>query len=530
MGNFVLTLTAPKEYSVEMFDTDVSIWSETDDTKTETSKYLSDPVRDSVMKIMGKSWKLGDGKNIGDCLSLGDSPGGQGEGAYKDYIVTAGLRYTFACLYKIDDGSLAIQLYDQTNGSEICVAEKTDTAWSSYEISISAPAGCSTIRVKFLQSESDVNPGPFYIDNISLNGNVLLQDPDDYSRVPERVGYLHQTLGGRRVYDLRAIHYSLYLGWNFFNSDQYENLREIYYSNELLYFDDGDVPPLTERERVYETAQYGYESITNPSSTHKAYSDSSSSLPSDRDDFETAEFATIDYQAIDGDDDSYKETINPSADEYLYHKFLLLSSIDSNDVKRFRAKVTMSGSDSSPQNLDGGILYAWNGTNWVELVRNTNSSITYLTYSSAETEIAKQFVDPNDNYIRLLLRSRNRRDGTNDIGLRTYYVECEINEGLDLTIDLSHKAILDENGDVIWVKNLTQGTTLTLGTDYTIANDRRSVAVSDQASNDNIEVKYNRYFEVMFASIPEEWFSGDPLSGDPSRSAEVALQTLSESK
>ena len=126
---------------------------------------------------------------------------------------------------------------------------------------------------------------------------------------------------------------------------------------------------------------------------------------------ETTEFATIDYQAIDGDDDSYKETINPGADEYLYHKFLLLSSIDSNDVKRFRVKVAMSGSDSSPQNLDGGILYAWNGTNWVELVRNTNSSKTELTYSSAETEIAKQFVDSDDNYIRLLLRSRNRRDG-----------------------------------------------------------------------------------------------------------------------
>ena len=134
--------------------------------------------------------------------------------------------------------------------------------------------------MKFLQNDSDVKPGPFYIDNVSLSGNVLLHDPDSYSRVPQRIGSFHQTLGGRRIYDLRAIHYSFYLGWNFFKEDQYENLREIYYSNELLYFDDGDVSPLIESEKVYETAQYDYEGITNPSSTHKAYSDSSSSLPS----------------------------------------------------------------------------------------------------------------------------------------------------------------------------------------------------------------------------------------------------------
>ena len=165
-------------------------------------------------------------------------------------------------------GILTIELYDQTNNASISSVDKTDVAWNGYEKSVIAPAGCDTIRVKFLQNESDASPGPFRLDNVSLNGNVLVNDPDSYSRIPQRVGSLHQTLGGRRVYDLRAIHYSFYLGWDFFNSDQYENLREIYYSNELLYFDDGDVPSLIERERVYETAQYGYESITNPSSTH----------------------------------------------------------------------------------------------------------------------------------------------------------------------------------------------------------------------------------------------------------------------
>ena len=530
MGNFILTPRAPKEYGVETFDTDASIWPETDDTKTETSRCTSDPTRDSVMKITGKSWKLGDGKKLGDGFDLGDSPDGQGQGAYRDYTVMEGLRYTFTCLYRMDNGSLIIQLYDQSNSVEIKAVYEIRTTWGSYETSVVAPAGCTVIRVKFLQSDSDVKPGPFYVDDVCLNGNTLLYDPDRYSRVPERVGSIHQTLAGRRVYDLRAIHYSFYLGWNFFKEAQYENLREVYYSNELLYFDDGDVPPLVERETVYETGLFDYEGIVNPSSTHKAYSDSSSSLPSAKSDFESTEFSTADYENIDEDDDDYKETVDPDADEYIYHKFLLLSSIGGQDVKRFRVKIAMSGNDSSSQNLDGGVLYAWDGTNWVELAENTNSAKTNLSYSTAEAEVASQFVDSVDNYIRLLLRSRNRRIGTNALSLRSYYVECEINEGLDLTIDLSHKAILDENEDVIWVKNLTQGTTLTLGTDYTIANDRRSITVLGQASGDDIEVKYNRYFEVMFASIPEEWLGGEPLGEDRSRSVEIALQTLSESK
>jgi len=505
-ADFVLTLAAPKEHGLETFDTDASIWSATDTGKISISRYTGDSIRDSVMKIQGPSWTLGDGRTLGDGMYLDDSLTGMGEGAYKDFTVTAGIRYAFSCLHKMSSGTLTIQLHDQTNNASISSVNKTDTIWKSYEASIVAPAGCSVIRVKLLQSESDVRPGPFYVDNISLSGNVLLHDPDSYSRVPERVGSLHQTLGGRRVYDLRAIHYSLYLGWNFFGEDQYENLREIYYSNELLYFDDGDVPPLIESERIYETVQYDYVNIANPSSTHKAYSDSSSSLPSSKSDFETTEYTTAEYQAIDGDDENYKETANPNADEYLYHKFSLVSSIDSNNMKRFRVKVAMSCNDSSPQNLDGGVLYAWNGANWVELARNTNSALTDLTYSTAEAEVAKQFVDSDDNYIRLLLRSRNRRYGTYDLSLRTYYVECEVNEGLDSTIQLTHKAILDDEENVIWVKNLTQGTTLEKGVSYTISTDRREV---------NIEGAYahldgsNQYFCRSDADFPESGITSD---------------------
>lgn len=528
-AKFVLTLRAPKEYSVIGFDTDQSIWSATDSSKTNVSRYTDDPERDSVMRIQGKVWTLGDGYQLGDGLCLNDSPIGKGQGAYRDFEVSPGIKYTFSCLCKAESGKLVICLYDQTNDVEIIAIEKDESIWRSYEASIEIPPECTDLRVYFLQDSSDNSSGPFYIDNVSLNGNALLYDPDSYMRTPQRLGAFHQTLGGRRVYDLRAIHYSLYLGWNFFKEDQYENLRQIYYSNEVLYFDDGNVPPLVERETVYETDEYNYTSVVNPSSTHKAYFDSSPALPANKTDFEATEFTTAEYESIADDDDNYKEIENPPSDYYIYNKFLILSSVSREDVRRLRVKVCASSNDSSPQNLDGCILYGWNGTNWVELDRTTNSAKNYLMYSANESEVASQFVDPDDNYIRLLLRSRNNRMDDFALSLRTYYAECEVNEGLDLTINLSHKAILDGNDDVIWVKNLTNGSTLVLNTDYTISNDRRSISISNQSSGDEIEVKYNHYFEVMFASLPEEWYKGGN-SDDRARQVEVVLETLSESR
>ena len=50
------------------------------------------------------------------------------------------------------------------------------------------------------------------------------------------------------------------------------------------------------------------------------------------------------------------------------------------------------------------------------------------------------------------------------------------------------------------------------------------------SAGEEVEVKYSRYFEVMFGSIPEDWFGGEPSSGDRPRSAEIILQTLSESR
>jgi len=56
------------------------------------------------------------------------------------------------------------------------------------------------------------------------------------------------------------------------------------------------------------------------------------------------------------------------------------------------------------------------------------------------------------------------------------------------------------------------------------------VEIFNQSSGDEIEVKYNRYFEVMFSSIPEEWLRGNLVDEGENRVTEIVLQTLSESK
>ncbi len=521
-SNFRLTLIAPTEYNVETFSSEVDLWEETDKNKTSVSRYILDKDRDSVMKVKGKTWKFGDGYTFSSGLCFDDSVEGKREGVYKDFSVSAGVRYVISFLYKVIIGSFDFEIHDQDNGNVILTKNLSSLIWADCEETIVIPDKCKTLRIKFLQT-NNAHSTPFYIDNFSINGNALLSDPDNYERISEKIGGMHETLSGRRIYDFNAIHYKFGLGWNYFDFASYESLRELFYSNELIYFDDGNVPPLIESGTIYNSSRYDYVNIIKPSIKHKAYKSSSNALPSLRDDFEYDEFETSDYQAISDEDENYVESINPSEGEYLYHKFLIRSDISRNEVQRLSLRVIAGGRDSSPKDIDGVILYGFNGSKWVELARCTNNAKTELTYSTLKSEIARRFIDENDGYVRLLLRSRNSRDGSYELDLRTYYIEVVINEGLNGIIRLSHKAILDTNGGVIYVKNLTQGKELALNDDYTVSVDRRAIEVKGQNCGDKIEVKYNRYFEVTFTTIPEEWLYGD---GEVRR-VEIVLQTLS---
>ena len=531
MGNFTLTPTATATFDLEGFAGDSDIWTETDSDKTTASRYTSDGERSSVMKFVGKVWNLGDGITLGDESYLGNSTDGAGEGVYEDYTVTAENVYSFSCQYKCDNTSayMTILVYDQDNSATICTIDVNDATWSLYEAEVTVPVGCTTIRVKFLQTAETTRGGPFYVDDVGLLENALTSDPDHYTRIPSISGGIQEALSGKKYYDQRAVHYEHRLRWNAMEAGQFDTLYQFYKSGSLLYFNDGDVPAITESETIYDTAEKTFADVTAPSSTHKAYKDSSASLPSAEDDFDSTEYGTANYQAIDGDDTSYVATTNPTATYYLYHRFDVDPGIARASVRRFRVKVAALSDDSSAANTDGVVLYVYNHVDsaWVEIARTTNSSKNDLTYSTAEATVAQQFIDDSDDYVRLLVRSRAARNGTDALSLRVYYVEVEVNEDLDLVVDLSHRAVLDDDSDVIHVKNTTDGTTLTLTTDYTIASNRRSVTIVGEDSGDSIEVSYARYFEVAITEMPEEFLDGDPAS-DRYRNVEVVMETLSE--
>ncbi len=529
MPYFSLFLIAPEAYGVHEFATDGSIWSETDDTKTTASRNTDEATpRASVMQFTGKSFTLGDGITLGDGYFFGDSDDGKGEGVYYDFTVVPGGLISFTCLFKVQYGAtLTIIVYDQSNTATIETVDKTDSSWTSYTYIGTVPDGCTTIRIKFLQKSTSRRTGPYLIDNVAFNASAIASDPDRYQRIPEVIGSLKETLDGSRIFDSTGIHHTLVLGWNYVNKSMLDDLMTLFFSDEVLYFTDGEVPPLIESENVYETITENYVGITNPSSTNIAYSDESASLPSAVDDFNSNEISTANYQAIDADDANNVSTTFSDVGYYGYHRYEIKSDVSSGDAQRLRVNIAAQITDDSAQNIDGAVLYIWDSVDekWVEIARHSSSAKTYMIYSTANANLAQRYIDANDDYVRLLLRSRATQVADSDITVKTFFAEVEVNENLDLVINLSHKAILDDSDDLIWVKNLTTGSTLTLTTHYTISNDQREVTIIGQSSGDEIEVKYNRYFEVKFINLPEDWHPGDP-GNDRYRECEVRLRTL----
>jgi hypothetical protein len=192
------------------------------------------------------------------------------------------------------------------------------------------------------------------------------------------------------------------------------------------------------------------------------------------------------------------------------------------NVRKFTVTYKGLSQDQSNNNVDGIELYGWDGVNWVLLDRSRTPDKQTLTFSTSKPEIAQQFVV--SSLIRLLAKTRATKDTTGNLDLRTHYVDCVVNEDLSTDVPLLNKAVLDSGGAVVSVKNLTQDTTLALGTDYTISDDRLAVKTIGQAEGDVIEVKYNQYYHLVLDTLTEQPFSGDVSL--PTRSVQVHLRTL----
>lgn len=352
--------------------------------------------------------------------------------------------------------------------------------------------------------------------------NVLTgeTDPNRNIRRAYVTGGVNRCLSGRRVYDIQGIHYDFALEFEFMDADFYEKLRELYYSGELLYYDDGNVPPLVETFTYKDGTVYTYSGITNPSGTHIAYYETTADLPTAKDDIEDSEFTTAMYGHISQVAELVGIVVGAGTEVYPMMKFMILASEATADVSSVKITVRCFGGDPRPATVDGCVLLVWNGTEWYEIGRSTTTGYQNIIWDMWGSELIEPLIDTDDDYIRLILRSRGFRLPGYDLSLGIAYVEVETNpEGRRIT--LTHTPILS-SGDVIWVKNLTTVQTLELTTDYTISG--RVVTVSGQSDDDAIEVKYNRYFEVKFADLPEDWLRGDPGS-DRNRGAVVNLTT-----
>lgn len=362
---------------------------------------------------------------------------------------------------------------------------------------------------------------------VSGGSNQISKDPDESIRDPKRSTYQHLLLDGDRTESLRSVYYRIEENWETVGETQSEALRALLYKDELIYLDDGDVPPLIQTKNIYVNATYTFSGVTSPSSTHKAYTDSSASEPSAESDFETSEYSTANYQAVDGDDANAVETTDPTAGKYLYHKFNILSGIVTADVQRVRIRISVLSNDGSPVNTDGVVMYGWNQTSWQELARMSSygagSTSAYLNYSTFDSTMAQSLVDSSDHYIRILVQTRNQRVTTNSLNLKMYYVEVEVNEGLSEVVTLLNTPVLTAS-DVVWVKNLTTVQTLELTTDYTISG--KEVTIIGEDAGDEIEVKYNRVFEGRIRETIERWQAGNP-EGDRNRELLLRYESLS---
>ncbi len=446
---------------------------------------------------------------------------GNSQECYSDKVVTPGYKYTINYDHKVVTGQLGLKIINPNTSAVLLndASASTGNSWKQYQSSeFTIPTGLSTIRIK-LQKQSSVTLTA-KIDNFAVNCNALKKVPDDYVKNSDPVARTHQAISGKRWRDILATHQQFSLAWNTLDDTQLNKLLDLCKSNEMLYFDDDDVPTMIEQHTINTEEILNYVGITNPSSTHIAYASASSLSPVAKTDFQVAEYATAVYTAIGVDDAVALGTAESGAptNNYIYNKFLLKSSLPTADIHSLKLKVAGYGNDQSIFDNDGYNLYVWDGSQWVMIDSTYSSSKTYSNLNADTPEVAQMIVN-DDKYIRLLMQTSTIRSTTSTLNIGVYYVEAHINEADGLTIPLTNRI-----KSINYVKNLTQNTTLTLGSTYKLSDDRRGVVAIGQANNDVIEVSYQHWFECFMDSLPDKFLR---LNGE-SRDVKMTMRTLNK--
>lgn len=457
-----------------------------------------------------------------------------GKGGYIDVSTTAEIEYVIEFDYKVT-ATMEIDwvIYDQTNGANIATGTLDQTAdWYGFYRRVSTPANCVTIRL-FLRAGT-ASGTVFYIDNIGCRGNIILEDPESsaYNRTFPYQSNLHHTQKGNAIQDSTRARIVFPLSWEYLTNTQFASIIRYCRSEKPSFFDDGNLPDFAELQYAYLETQYTYSGITNPSGTHVAYYDTSTALPNAEGDFESTEYSTANYQAVDADDGNSVDTAITAAGDvkkYVYHKMVLDISgeygvIDA--IQRMKIKYVGECDDASGNNVDGIVLYVWNSSNWMRIGETTSADKTTIDYVTDEPVQAQDFVEISNQEITILARSRGQKGSDGNLTLKSYYLSVWVNQDMGSGVTLSSKFVLDASGDVESVENLTDGTTLTLDTDYVIGDGLDNLKAMSETAGDLIKVTYQPRLSVTKQGTPSDQWHGTGTPTTPPRRVSITLQSL----
>ena len=457
-----------------------------------------------------------------------------GKGGYIDVTTTAELECVVEFNYKMDaTQEIDWVIYDQTNAANIAIGTLVKSAdWYGFYRRITTPAACVTIRL-YLRAGTATGE-TFFIDDIGCRGNLILEDAESelYIRSFSRQSNLHNMQRGNAVQDSTPPRMSFPLTWKYLTNSQFSELIKFVRSNSVAYFDDGNLPDCVELQNVYTETQYTFSGITNPSGTHVAYYDTDTDLPNDETNFETTEFSTVNYQAIDANDSNSVDTsitTTSNIKKYIYHKFqfdLSPTYVAINDIQRMKIKYVGECDDASSNDVDGVVVYVWHNSNWLRIGESTSKDATTIDYVTDEPVQAQDFVDIADQTITIIVRSRGHKGSDGNLTMKSHYLSVWVNQDMGSGVALSNEFTLDAGGDVVEVKNLTDDAVLVLDTDYVIGDGRDNLKAMSEDEGDLIQVTYKPRIAVAMSGTAGDRWWGTSTPATPPREVTITLQSL----
>ena len=454
-------------------------------------------------------------------------------GAFQLFTIEPGVKYVWEAEYH-SAHTVVFEIADVTNSG--LVLQRNECApstphWSNFYTTETFAANCTQARLYIQASAAATHI--LYVDNVTFQGNALLQDPaigqSPYSYTDESQRHIMQD-GSVRI-DRVPRRINIELNFPVLSHDQFTRLQEFVNDGQETWFDDQIVPNGVDYGTLYIEAEDDYTDTAN----NKAYTAGAQTLPAWATLFESGKYGAVvcsatNYAAMAVDDSNYAYAFCVNTNDYEFHKFTIdlteltsLSEVQSLDV-------LYKGSSTFTEGEQNGVkLYLWDGYTWTEVDSAYSSEKSTLNFYTSKPSLAQRFIFESGGnlYIKALVRTANKANAcTNASILWSYYFRTIVNENLSTTITLKDKAVLSSVNDVVSVKNLTDGTVLALGTNYRIGEDRQSVVVSGETVGDEIEVNYARYWHVIPTGFSENRISALDAT-EPERSVTLTLEGIS---